>query len=59
MFSTNEGSGLADTVNTIEKYTKGNVVKNAFSIRGKRVQDSKVENDVKNWIKTLRDNKTI
>ena len=40
-------------------YTKGNVVKNAFSIRGKRVQDSKAENDVKNWIKTLRDNKTI
>ena len=59
MFSTNEGSGLADTVNTIQKYTKGNVVKNAFSIRGKRVQDSKAENDVKNWIKTLRDNKTI
>ncbi|MEJ6456196.1 hypothetical protein LH399_05585 [Fusobacterium nucleatum] len=22
LFSTNEGSGLADTVNTIEKYTK-------------------------------------
>ncbi|PIM93187.1 flavodoxin [Fusobacterium animalis] len=35
LFSTNEGSGLADTVNTIEKYTKGNVVKNVFSIRGK------------------------
>ena len=59
LFSTNEGSVLADTVNTIEKYTKGNVVKNVFSIRGKRVQDSKAENDVKNWIKTLRDNKTI
>ena len=59
LFSTNEGSGLADTVDTIEKYIKGNVVKNAFSIRGKRVQDSKAENDVKNWIKTLRDNKTI
>jgi hypothetical protein len=59
LFSTNEGSGLADIVNTIEKYTKGNVVKNTFSIRGKRAQDSKAENDVKNWIKTLRDNKTI
>lgn len=55
LFSTNEGSGLADTVNTIEKYTKGNVVKNAFSIRGKRVQDSKdkVEAEVKKWIKEL------
>lgn len=55
LFSTNEGSGLADTVDTIEKYTKGNVVKNAFSIRGKRVQDSKdkVEAEVKKWIKEL------
>lgn len=55
LFSTNEGSGLADTVDTIEKYTKGNVVKNAFSIRGKRVQDSKdkVEAEVKKWIKGL------
>ena len=55
MFSTNEGSGLADTVITIEKYTKGNVVKNAFSIRGKRAQDSKdkVEAEVKKWIKEL------
>ncbi len=55
LFSTNEGSGLADTVDTIEKYIKGNVVKNAFSIRGKRVQDSKdkVEAEVKKWIKEL------
>ena len=55
LFSTNEGSGLADTVDTIKKYTKGKVVDNALSIRGKRVQDSKdkVEAEVKKWIKEL------
>lgn len=61
IFSTHEGSGLAGTDDLIADYTKGKVVKNTFSIRGKRVQDSKdkVEIDVKNWIKTLRDNKDI
>ena len=61
IFSTHEGSGLAGTDDLIADYTKGKVVKNTFSIRGKRVQNSKnkVEIDVKNWIKALRDNKDI
>ena len=56
LFSTHEGSGLADTVNSIEKYTKGNVVRAALSVRGKKVQDSsgKVEIEVKEWIKHLK-----
>ena len=59
LFSTHEGSGISGTDSAIRDYTKGKVVDNVLSIRGKRVQDSKAENDVKNWIKTLRDNKTI
>ena len=59
LFSTHEGSGLSGTESAIRDYTKGKVVDNALSIRGKRVQDSKAEKDVKNWIKKLRDNKTI
>lgn len=59
LFLTHEGSGISGTDSAIRDYTKGKVVDNVLSIRGKRVQDSKAENDVKNWIKTLRDNKTI
>jgi len=59
LFSTHEGSGLAGTEKAIRDYTKGKVVDNVLSIRGKRVQDSKAETDVKNWIKKLRDNKNI
>lgn len=59
LFSTHEGSGISGTDSAIRDYTKGKVVDNVLSIRGKRVQDSKAENDVKNWIKTLRDNKII
>lgn len=61
IFSTHEGSGLAGTDDNIANYTKGKVVKETLSIRGKRVQDSKdkVETDVKKWIKTLKDNKDI
>lgn len=56
LFSTHEGSGLADTVNSIEKYTKGNVVRAVLSVRGKKVQDSngEVEIEVKEWIKHLK-----
>lgn len=48
-FCTLEGSGLAGTDDLIADYTKGKVVKNTFSIRGKRVENSKnkVEIDVK------------
>lgn len=55
LFSTHEGSGLAATESAIRDYTKGKVVDNALSIRGKRVQDSKgkVEAEVKKWIKEL------
>ena len=61
IFSTHEGSGLAGTDAAIANYTKGKVVKDTLSVRGKRVQDSKdkVETDVKKWIKTLKDNKDI
>lgn len=59
LFSTHEGSGISRTDSAIRNYTKGKVVDNVLSIRGKRVQDSKAVPDVKNWIKTLRDSKTI
>ncbi|MDC7954931.1 flavodoxin [Fusobacterium simiae] len=60
-FSTNEGSGISGTVDSIEKYTKGNVIKNAFSTRGRDTQNSqnKVAADVKKWIETLKANKNI
>ena len=49
IFSTHEGSGLAGTDAAIANYTKGKVVKDTLSVRGKRVQNSKdkVETDVK------------
>lgn len=49
IFSTHEGSGLAGTDAAIANYTKGKVVKDTLSVRGKRVQNlkDKVETDVK------------
>ena len=49
-FSTNEGSGLGNSISDIKKCCVGANVKHALSITGSKAKDSK--NEVEKWIKS-------
>ena len=51
-FCTNEGSGLANSVGHIESLTPGAEIKPGLSIKGSKVQESKV--DFENWLTTIK-----
>ena len=51
-FCTNEGSGLANSVGHIEKLVGGAEIKPGLSIKGSKVQESKV--DFENWLTTIK-----
>ena len=51
-FCTNEGSGLANSVGHIEKLISGAEIKPGLSIKGSKVQESKV--DFENWLTTIK-----
>lgn len=53
-FCTNEGSGLANSINDIDKLIRGAERKDGLSIKGSKVEESGPE--FKKWIDTLKKN---
>lgn len=55
-FSTNEGSGLAGTVNTITTKCAGASVQSALSMRGSTAQNNRTqaEQEITNWLTNLK-----